>query len=403
MRKIIFILVILMIVLIAAFGAHLARKYPTTSPLKSGLYFVYNLLSPHKDMKKEVLGFMPYWRIDDINYIRHDLVTDVNYFGLFVDNNGGIVKVVDGETNPGWREWNNQEIKDLIAKTQIMGGEFSLSIMAQNNETIEAILNSEKAQNNLIENILSEVHTRKLNGVNIDFEYLGEPEDELRQKFTDFSLSLKSAVADKSPQTKLYVSIMPMAARQKDLFDFRQIINVYDKFIGMSYEYAGAGSEIATATAPMTGFAENKFYFDVKTTYDDYLKVIPKEKILMGVPYYGRDWAVQSGSRIQSKTLPDSDPDSYRAVISYARAREMKEFKKSQCKFDSVAQQPWCWYTDEKTKVDHQVWFEDTKSIGLKYDFAKNQDFGGVAIWVLGYDKDYPDLWNLIKNKFSDK
>jgi spore germination protein len=148
---------------------------------------------------------------------------------------------------------------------------------------------------------------------------------------------------------------------------------------------------------------QNKFYFDVKTTYDDYLKVIPKEKILMGVPYYGRDWAVQSGSRIQSKTLPDSDPDSYRAVISYARAREMKEFKKSQCKFDSVAQQPWCWYTDEKTKVDHQVWFEDTKSIGLKYDFAKNQDFGGVAIWVLGYDKDYPDLWNLIKNKFSDK
>ena len=131
------------------------------------------------------------------------------------------------------------------------------------------------------------------------------------------------------------------------------------------------------------------------------MTVIPKEKILMGVPYYGRDWAVETGSRIESKTLPSDNPDNYSAVISYARAKEMKELKKSQCKFDEVAQQPWCWYTDPKTKVDHQVWYEDVKSIGIKYDFAKKQDLGGVAIWVLGYDKNYPELWDMIREKFA--
>jgi spore germination protein YaaH len=361
---------------------------------------MYNLLSPHKNMTNDVLGFLPYWRVDDIQYIRHDIVTEVNYFTLFADDEGNIIKVVDGQTNPGWREWESQNIKDLIAKTQIMGGTFSVTLAVQNNDAIENILDDKNVQKKLIANILHEIETKKLNGVNIDFEYLGEPDDAYKQRFTEFSKSLRQELNKKSPKAKIYLSIMPRSARDKDLFDFPSLVPLYDKFIGMSYEYVGQGSEIATATAPMTGFKENKFYFDVTTTYEDFLKAIPKEKILMGIPYYGRDWAVETGSRIESKTLSSDHPDSYSAVISYARAKEMKEFKKSQCKFDEVAKQPWCWYTD-KDNVDHQVWFENEKSIGIKFDFVKQHDLSGVAIWVLGYDKNYPELWDVMKNKFA--
>lgn len=402
MKKLIGLSVVIITVLIAALFLHLGRTYPATSPLKSSLYFAYNLLSPHKNMKKEVLGFLPYWRVDDIKYLRNDIVTDVNYFGLVVQDEGEFVQATNGETDPGFREWESTQIKDLIAKTQIMGGTFSVTIISQNNDTIEGILDNKDIQQKLIENIIGQIKSRKLNGINIDFEYLGEPDDEYKQKFTAFSKLLKETLKKESPQTKLYLSIMPLSARQKDLFDFPKLVPYYDKFIGMSYDYSGISSEIATPPAPMTGFKENKFYFDATTTYEDYLKVIPKEKIIMGIPHYGWDWAVESGSRIQSKTLPENNPDNYQAVISYARARENKDFKKSQCKFDDYALQPWCWYTDKKTKVDHQVWFEDNKSIGIKYDFAKKQDFSGIAIWVLGYDKDYPDLWNMMIDKFGN-
>jgi spore germination protein YaaH len=400
MKKILGVLIVCVALFITWAWIHLARTYPTTSPLKSSLYFMYNLLSPHKNMTNDVLGFLPYWRVDDIQYIRHDIVTEVNYFTLFADDEGNIIKVVDGQTNPGWREWESQNIKDLIAKTQIMGGTFSVTLAVQNNDAIENILDDKNVQKKLIANILHEIETKKLNGVNIDFEYLGEPDDAYKQRFTEFSKSLRQELNKKSPKAKIYLSIMPRSARDKDLFDFPSLVPLYDKFIGMSYEYVGQGSEIATATAPMTGFKENKFYFDVTTTYEDFLKAIPKEKILMGIPYYGRDWAVETGSRIESKTLSSDHPDSYSAVISYARAKEMKEFKKSQCKFDEVAKQPWCWYTD-KDNVDHQVWFENEKSIGIKFDFVKQHDLSGVAIWVLGYDKNYPELWDVMKNKFA--
>ncbi len=30
-------------------------------------------------------------------------------------------------------------------------------------------------------------------------------------------------------------------------------------------------------------------------------------------------------------------------------------------------------------------------------------DVGGVAIWTLGYDKDYPDLWQIMMHTFAKK
>jgi spore germination protein YaaH len=120
----------------------------------------------------------------------------------------------------------------------------------------------------------------------------------------------------------------------------------------------------------------------------------------MGIPYYGWDWAVEDGRTIQSRTLPADDPNQYAAVISYARAKENKDIKNAQCQWDEYALSTWCWYTDEKN-VDHQVWLEDTNSIKTKFTSAKEQAFSGIAIWTLGYDKGYSDLWTLIENIFE--
>lgn len=399
MKKI-FALLLVLIFLIGLWF-YLEQKYPTTTPLKSAGYFAAHLIRPHAKMEKESVGFLPYWRIEDAKSIRLDLITQVDYFGLVVDDNGEFVKVVNNETDPGWREWNSQTINDLIAKTQIMGADFSFTVVSQRNTTIENILDDEKVQEKLIANISDQIKSRKLDGVNIDFEYLGDVDQEYKDKFTEFSKRLSDTLRAESPKTKLAVSIMPRAGRSADLFDFPKIVPMYDRFIGMSYDYYGISSDIAGPVAPMTGFKENKYFFDVETTYEDYLKSIPREKILMGVPHYGWDWAVEDGQRIQSLTFPLDSDKSYAAVMSYGRARTDKNLKENQCEFDDYAKSSWCWYTDPKTKIDHQVWIEDNKSIGIKYDYANKQDFAGIAIWVLGYDKDYPDLWNLLKDKFG--
>lgn len=374
--------------------------YPTTSQINAALYFAEHIMKPHANLNKNIIGFLPYWRVDDIKYARLDVLSEVNYFSFTPEKDGTLLKVTGNETEPGFREWDKQTMRDFIAKTQIMGAKFTITVAALNNDLITSILDDPQAQQTLINEIVQLLKINKLDGVTIDFEYFGEPETEYQTKFTEFSQNLSRAIKTETSHATLSLALMPRAARDKDIYDFPRIVPLYDRFIGMSYDYYGANADIAGPVAPMKGFKDNKYFFDIETTYEDYEKFIPKNKLIMGVPYYGWDWAVVDGKTINSRTLPQDNPNNSAEVISYGRMREDKSIISKQCKWDDYALATWCWYTNDNG-VDHQAWFEDNKSLGIKFDFAKQQHLDGIAIWVLGYDKDYPDLWNLLKEKFS--
>lgn len=378
----------------------LSFMYPTTSPINAILFFIESKQHPHLTMSSQTIAFLPYWRIDDTKYTRFDLLSEVNYFALNIDGSGNFIQITNNQTDPGWKAWNSSPVKDLIAKTQLSGDLFTLTIATTRNKVIESLLGNTQAQQTLITNILDQVASRRLNGITIDFEYDGKPDTIYIQAFTQFAKTLSSKLHEQSPHTTISLTLLPLAGREKGLFDLPNLTSYFDHFIGMSYDYYAATSDIAGPIAPMKGFAENKFFFDVTTTYQDFLKIIPKEKIIMGVPYYGWDWAVQKGKKIQSNTLPQSDPNSYTAVLSYARMREDKDLHPDQCTWDEFAQERWCWYITSNG-VNHQAWFEDNKSIDIKYLYAKNMNFAGIAIWTLGYDKGYPDLWDLMRTDFA--
>lgn len=308
-------------VVFIAFAAYLKLSFPTTSPLTSASYFVDDLSRPHAEMTKKVIGFLPYWRLDDTKYLQFDLLSEIIYFSLTADENGEIVKVTNKETDPGWRWWNSSTIKDLVAKTQIAGGKFSVTIAMQKNKTLESFLDNKIAQKTLIDNMLSIVKTSKLDGVNVDFEYDGEPGESYQQKFTEFSRDLVTEFRTKSPKTELSIDFFPLSLRKPRLYNVAELSPLFDRVIVMSYDYYSTSSDLSGPVAPMGGFKEGKYFFDVITTYEDYLKVVPKEKLIMGVPYYGWDFPVEDGTTPLSKVLDLGDENGYPEVISYGRAK----------------------------------------------------------------------------------
>lgn len=399
------LLPLFLIIVLAGTGLffYLQRTYPTVSPFITDQYFIESVFNPHKKLDKHVMGFLPYWRLEDLQYIRPQLLSEINYFSLTAGPDGKIVKVANGQTDPGWRSWQTDNVRNFMTRAQILGTDFSVTIAALENNLITNILDSEESQQNLIDDIITEVKDRKLQGVNIDFEYFGEPDEEYRVAFTEFSNKLNTQIDKEVPGTELSLSIMPRSAREVDLFEFEELAPIYDRFIGMSYEYYGASADIAGPVAPMKGFKEGMYFFDVETTYEDYLKVLPREKIVMGVPYYGWERSVEDGKTKNSLTYPSDNEKNYAAVISYARAKESKDIKKNQCKWDEVAQETWCWFKDKESGIDRQVWIADNKSVDIRFDYANKQNFGGIGIWTLGYDKQYPDLWDIIENRFTSR
>ncbi|HWY79832.1 MAG TPA: glycosyl hydrolase family 18 protein [Candidatus Sulfotelmatobacter sp.] len=374
--------------------------YPTTAPLKSIQYFVESLTKPHSNLTKQIIGFLPYWRLDNSQFIRPNELSEINYFSLSVGNNGHLLKIVNGQTDPGWNGWIKQSTKDLLTRAQIMGTSVSVTVAAQDNQLIESILNSNIAQNNLISDIIMQLKQRRFNGINIDFEYTGEPDIIYQQAFTSFSKKLASQLKQQIPDAKLTLSIMPLSARQKGLYELAKLVPIYDHFIGMSYDYYGQNSDIAGPVAPMNGFKQKKYFFDIVTTYEDYKKYIPKNKLMMGIPTYGWEWAVVDGKTITSKTFPAINPNSYAVVISYARARENSALKPNQCHWDTVSEETWCWFRDKQSSIDHQTWIIDNRSLQTRFDYANQQNFGGIALWTLGLDKNYPDIWDRIQSSF---
>ncbi len=380
---------------------YLYLKYPTASPIFSAKLISSELNYNHLSLSKKVIGFMPYWLLSQKDYIRFDHLSEIIYFSLTLDSDGNFVKVVDSQTDPGWRWWNSSTLQDLIAKTQILKDKFSLSLAMQDNQTIETFLNTPSSWDNLIKNTENLVQTRHLDGINLDFEYSGKADSKLRDEFSLFAQHFVKSIKVKDPNLILSIDTYPLAVRESKLPNISGIKDLFDEYIVMSYDYYQPSSDTAGPGSPISGFANNRFFFDITTTYNDYSKIIPPDKIIMGVPYYGWDWPVVDGSTPLSQVLPQNDSNGYAAVISYGRMRSDKDLKPSQCFWDEDAQQPWCWYTDPSTQIDHQTWFEDNRSISAKFDFANSHNLAGVSIWSLGYDRNYTDLWNLIEQKFT--
>lgn len=400
-RKKLFIAVVVTSVLIFISIFYLAKKYPTTSPLASAEYLTSDLTHQHRQLSKEVIGFLPYWRLDDTKYLHFDLISEIFFFSLSADGTGNIIKVANGQIDPGWKWWQDSSIQNLIAKAQVNGDKFGLTISMQKNSTLESFLDNQAAQQILINNLIGEIRDKNLDAINLDFEYDGTPPDGYQGKFTDFATKFAHQFRAQSPGTELSIDFFPLSIRSPRLYDIPKLAPLFDKIIVMSYDYYSANSDLAGPAAPISGFAQGKYFFDVTTTYQDYLKVVPAAKIIMGVPYYGWDWPVRDGNTPLSRVLPQNDRDGYPAVLSYGRMRQDTDLIPQNCSWDDLAKEEWCYYTDKTTNQDHQAWFENDKSIDIKYDFANSHNLSGVAIWTLGYDSSYPDLWNLLQSKFA--
>jgi hypothetical protein len=50
--------------------------------------------------------------------------------------------------------------------------------------------------------------------------------------------------------------------------------------------------------------------------------------------------------------------------------------------------------------VQEEIWFDDASTLGPKYDYVLNNNLGGVALWTLGADNGYGDLWDELVDKF---
>lgn len=100
------------------------------------------------------------------------------------------------------------------------------------------------------------------------------------------------------------------------------------------------------------------------------LTKIPSEKIHLGIPNYGYDW-----------TLPFVKGSSKATTIGNIEAIQIAITHGASIQFDEIAQSPYFTYFFEG--LEHEVWFEDVRSLSTKFELVKEYQLRGMSYWQI--------------------
>ena len=131
---------------------------------------------------------------------------------------------------------------------------------------------------------------------------------------------------------------------------------------------------------------------NLERSVDEYIiSGIPSKKLLLGLPYYGVEWQTYD-LKFPSKVKQFQNFHTYRYIKSL--------IGNYSCVTDEPSSSKYYAYRDKDNNY-RQIWFEDSTTLGIKYDWIKEKQLGGVGIWALGYDNGHTELWKLLAQKFA--
>ncbi len=234
-------------------------------------------------------------------------------------------------------------------------------------ENSYTILSSTKEREELMNALVAEAIRYDLDGLNIDFEMLSL---QTGPHFIQFlrELSVKCRANGLVLSVDNYVPSAHAA-----YYDWKSQGEVVDYVVIMAYDEHYAGSETAGSVAS---------YGYLTAAVDNILTMVPKEQVIMAVPFYTRLWT-------------ETEENGATKLTSEALAMVTAEVELSRNHvtpvWDEETRQHYAEY--EKDGATCKMWLEDARSLQEKLAYIRQADLAGVAAWRLGFEPE--EIWTL--------
>src|SRR3989339_737581 len=335
-----------------------------------------------KPVKKEVIGFLPYWLLNRARTDYSEHITNLTYFSLNLNDNGPVQKYTNPvESEPGYYALVSGKADKFLQTAKDKELTLSLAVFASDDGIIaEIIKNPKQNARNLLKSLKPIVQRYGFTELNLDIEQVSEASPSARLQFTEFVKAVRNNLNPELIQS-LSIDITAFSLVKKtNLVNPFAIAPYVDKIIIMAYDYHYSGSYVTGAVAPGTGagiFAE----FDTVTAIEKALLKLPAEKIILGIPTYGYEWETISNLP-RSATIAGTS-----LVISNQRAEKLlNDNPDLQPIFDDIDKETYIIYPDKDTGTYHQVFYPDKRATQYKVNLAKQYGLAGLAVWALGYE-----------------
>ena len=332
----------------------------------------------------EVYGYLPYWQLDAGTARRLDYrhLSTIAFFAVPIRADGALDRHATG-----YRAYVSRAARAVTNAAHARGVRVVPTFQLFSVSKLRRLLDHRGAQARFIREALALMGRRGADGANLDVEPVPAA---LASKFAAFVGRFSRAMHRRFPGSQLTVATPAIVSDRL----LRGLQPVVDRFFVMTYDYHWRGSRRPGAVAPLRSGPHN-----VAKTIRNYLRLVPRHKLILGVPYYGYSWPVvkSAGSwRVRS------DPARWGGVraVTYRSALAWLSDHPSVKVHRDPANGSWFRYLNRAEGTVRQVHFEDAASAREKFNFAIAHGLAGVGIWSLGNDAGQKGMARAIQRTF---
>jgi len=233
-------------------------------------------------------------------------------------------------------------------------------------------LSSSETRDHIIRQILMYAELFQLDGINIDFENVYYEDKDL---LVQFVRELTPILHEAGIAVSMDVTVKSTSPNWSMCYDRKELGKVVDYMILMAYDEHWATSPVSGSVASI-GWVERGIV--------SLLEDVPAEKIILGLPFYTREW---------EETPTESGKIAVKSrALSMSQARQIIKQNNTVMSWDEKAGQNFAYYT--KGDTVYKIWLEDEKSIQLKAALVNKYNLAGTAGWRKGFEE--PVIWEVL-------
>ena len=249
-------------------------------------------------------------------------------------------------------------------------GTFSSELAAQ-------LFNDLELQQKVLDALSSTIVEKGYYGIDVDFEFVG---GENSAAFVEFVQRLHQRMV--ALGKVVFVTLAPKISSDQpgtlyEGHDYGGLGAASDRALLMTYEW-GYTFGPPMAVAPIN---------NVRQVVEYAATQIPIQKLLLGMPNYGYDWP-----------LPFVQGETMARTIGNVEAVEIARRNRVPIQYDEVAQAPFFRYFFPPDGREHEVWFEDARSVQAKARLVNEYGLYGMGIWQLM--RYFPQMWLVINSMY---
>jgi spore germination protein YaaH len=256
-----------------------------------------------------------------------------------------------------------------------------------NHEKIHALIGDEKAQDEMNRALVRECKENGYDGVNLDIEdVMWTDRDGLS------ALVKKTADVLHKEHLQVQIDVVPNAPGHagetafgkwifeewRGVYDLKALAESVDLICLMTYDQHSHW----TTPGPVGGWVWTKENLDYA------LKVVPKEKLSLGIAVYGYHWFTGDPGLNKTEKAPNPTAE----YISEPNAIFLRDTYGGKTQWDEEEHTPWFFITRDQMR--EWFFYTDERAFMDRYELAKQAGVEGVCSWVLGEED--PAIWAAI-------